>query len=180
MKNSDIYVALIKILPKVAWGLLMVAVVLFGLSFLIDLLAHIVRLGESLRATLTLFVWLILAAFGTAYAIKMAASTRRSLNVSLFLAGLFLFSVALFIVCGFSVYYVQSGMFPESVEGALSAHYFSLVTFTTLGYGDISPKGVHRLVASFEALVGYLYFGVVAGVFGGVTVNSVVNARGRE
>ncbi|MCK4613762.1 MAG: pentapeptide repeat-containing protein, partial [Thermoplasmata archaeon] len=34
--------------------------------------------------------------------------------------------------------------------------YFSIVTFTTLGYGDMSPNGGMRLVASSEALIGAL------------------------
>ena len=32
--------------------------------------------------------------------------------------------------------------------------YFSVVTFTTLGYGDMQPTGLMRLVAGFEALCG--------------------------
>lgn len=32
--------------------------------------------------------------------------------------------------------------------------YFSSVTFTTLGYGDIVPVGIHRIIAPFEAMVG--------------------------
>jgi hypothetical protein len=32
--------------------------------------------------------------------------------------------------------------------------YFSAVTFTTVGYGDLAPLGVNRLIASLEALIG--------------------------
>lgn len=32
--------------------------------------------------------------------------------------------------------------------------YFSIVTFTTLGYGDIVPIGISRVIAAIEALVG--------------------------
>ena len=32
--------------------------------------------------------------------------------------------------------------------------YFSIVTFTTLGYGDLSPNGGMRIVAASEALIG--------------------------
>jgi Ion channel len=36
------------------------------------------------------------------------------------------------------------------------AVYFSVVTWTTVGYGDLAPCGRTRLVANVEALVGYL------------------------
>jgi len=39
------------------------------------------------------------------------------------------------------------------------AVYFSLVTFTTLGYGDMSPIPSMRIVAASEALLGYIYLG---------------------
>ncbi|HHX8564391.1 TPA: ion channel [Vibrio diabolicus] len=34
--------------------------------------------------------------------------------------------------------------------------YFALVTFTTLGYGDFSPVGAVRFVATAQALLGLL------------------------
>ena len=40
--------------------------------------------------------------------------------------------------------------------------YFSLVTLTTLGYGDITPLGaVARIWSALEALVGTLYLAVL-------------------
>jgi len=39
--------------------------------------------------------------------------------------------------------------------------YFSLITFTTLGYGDIHPLPETRLVAGVEAALGYLYMGLL-------------------
>ncbi|EPS8363860.1 ion channel [Vibrio cholerae] len=49
------------------------------------------------------------------------------------------------------------------------ALYFSIVTWTTLGYGDFQPLESMRLIAAIEALIGYLYsalfLGFVAGMF---------------
>jgi Ion channel len=42
--------------------------------------------------------------------------------------------------------------------------YFSVVTWTTLGYGDCTPAPDIRLVAAFEALVGNLSFGMAVGL----------------
>jgi len=41
----------------------------------------------------------------------------------------------------------------------LNTEYFSVVTFTTLGYGDLSPTGFLRFFAAFEALFGVMTIG---------------------
>lgn len=44
--------------------------------------------------------------------------------------------------------------------------YFSIVTFTTLGYGDMKPSGSSRIFAAYEALLGNLHLGfIVAAAF---------------
>lgn len=59
----------------------------------------------------------------------------------------------------------------ESVEGLssnlgiLDYEYFSIVTATTLGYGDYHPVGVGRVVASIEALFGMFMWAVFLTVF---------------
>jgi hypothetical protein len=45
------------------------------------------------------------------------------------------------------------------VEGFEKAIYFSAVTFTTLGYGDVVLDGSRRLLSSFEAVNGIIMFG---------------------
>ncbi|NNJ24910.1 potassium channel family protein [Alienimonas chondri] len=42
------------------------------------------------------------------------------------------------------------------------ALYYSVVTFTTLGYGDLQPRGVMRFMACLETFVGYLVLGILA------------------
>jgi hypothetical protein len=46
-----------------------------------------------------------------------------------------------------------------ALEGAEKAIYFSMVTFTTLGYGEIVLGPDNRLLASFEAANGIIMFG---------------------
>ncbi|HEX3382765.1 MAG TPA: ion channel [Paraburkholderia sp.] len=41
-----------------------------------------------------------------------------------------------------------------------SCLYFSIITFTTVGYGDYHPTLDGRMVAATEALTGYVFFGV--------------------
>ncbi len=50
-------------------------------------------------------------------------------------------------------------------RGAVSALYFSAVTATSVGYGDIVPTGVDRVLAMAEAAVGLLIFGCVISKF---------------
>jgi voltage-gated potassium channel len=54
---------------------------------------------------------------------------------------------------------VRSGA-NESARAA-TAIYFSFVTLTTLGYGDITPKGeIIRMLATTEAIIGQLYVAI--------------------
>ena len=47
----------------------------------------------------------------------------------------------------------------NAIEGMEQAVYFSMVTFTTLGYGDVLLDERWRLLASFEAANGIIMFG---------------------
>ncbi|EPE37353.1 ion channel [Candidatus Photodesmus anomalopis] len=47
----------------------------------------------------------------------------------------------------------------------LNAIYFSVVTFTTLGYGDIYPVGIAKLVATLEAFIGNFTMALFVVVF---------------
>lgn len=47
----------------------------------------------------------------------------------------------------------------DVIEGFEKAIYFSAVTFTTLGYGDVVLVGSRRLLSSLEAVNGIIMFG---------------------
>lgn len=51
----------------------------------------------------------------------------------------------------------------EPIDSILSAMYFSAVTITTLGYGDISPLGGGRVVAIFLAVTGLTIVAILIG-----------------
>jgi hypothetical protein len=57
------------------------------------------------------------------------------------------------------------GPVDTGVRGFLSALYFSAVTATSVGYGDIVPLGVARLIAIVESVAGLLLFGCVISKF---------------
>lgn len=50
------------------------------------------------------------------------------------------------------------------IEKFLGGLYFSIVTFTTLGYGDYKPVKDGQLLAAFQALLGYIYLGLLIGM----------------
>ena len=52
-----------------------------------------------------------------------------------------------------------------SLQGLISALYFSFVTVTSVGYGDIIPLGMARIAAVVEAILGLLVFGAVISKF---------------
>jgi hypothetical protein len=65
------------------------------------------------------------------------------------------FGAALFEVAMWAAAYLTLG----AVQGVENSLYFSMVTFTTLGYGDIFLNEQWRLLASFEAANGIIMFG---------------------
>jgi voltage-gated potassium channel Kch len=53
----------------------------------------------------------------------------------------------------------------DNISALLNSIYFSVVTFTTLGYGDITPIGFSRLIATFEAFTGSFSLALFVVVF---------------
>jgi hypothetical protein len=81
------------------------------------------------------------------------SAANRTILLSAMVLMLFLAAVVELNI--WAVTYLAVGALPD-IEPAL---YFSTVTFTTLGYGDITLDTNWRLLASFEAANGTLMFG---------------------
>ncbi|MHA1134629.1 MAG: potassium channel family protein [Alphaproteobacteria bacterium] len=78
---------------------------------------------------------------------------RATLELGVFVMWLFLATVTE--VWAWALLYVGLG----AIETLETAVYFSTVTFTTLGFGDITLDEDWRLLSSFEAANGLLMFG---------------------
>jgi voltage-gated potassium channel Kch len=50
----------------------------------------------------------------------------------------------------------------EAVYDFFTCVYFSMVTLTTLGYGDYVPQGAGQYLAAVEAMTGYIILGLLA------------------
>jgi hypothetical protein len=95
---------------------------------------------------------------------------EKPLNVVLFSLGLIGFCGLLYFLVG-----VHQGDRPigiafehsllSNLMDLLGCLYFSVVTFTTLGYGDIIPHGLARPIAAFEAFVGSFTMALFVVVF---------------
>jgi uncharacterized protein YjbI with pentapeptide repeats len=65
---------------------------------------------------------------------------------------------AIFAIFAYALIYQWFGAIKE--KSFASCLYFSAITFTTVGYGDLAPQGAYRLVAASEALVGIFLCGL--------------------
>jgi hypothetical protein len=81
------------------------------------------------------------------------SQVQRPFMVGLLVVSLFLVSVLDAVL--WAHLYLRVG----AIEHLETALYFSMVTFTTLGYGDITLPSDWRLLASFEAANGIIMFG---------------------
>jgi hypothetical protein len=88
---------------------------------------------------------------------------------------LFMLWLATILACGV-IYWITGLMNLRALEeqgtpldtglgGLLTAIYFSFVTATSVGYGDVLPHGATRLLAVIEAVSGLLIFGAVVAKF---------------
>lgn len=87
------------------------------------------------------------------HAAKRYYRLSRVLRVSGVIIGMFI--VAVIEVVVWAVMFLTVG----ALDGIEKAVYFSMVTFTTLGYGDVLLNEQWRVLASFEAANGIIMFG---------------------
>ena len=113
----------------------------------------------------------------------------RTVNQEVIYASIVLY--LLFGICLTLIYFAIVVMEPSAFGGkivldASDAHstskvlqeliYFSLVTQTTLGYGDLSPTlGAARIIASFQAILGQLALAVVVARLVGIATSDAEN-----
>ncbi len=112
-------------------------------------------------------ITILIQAYGTKYWVgilvnkyynKQSISFDKKTVKMLIYTALFLLSLNFFeaIIWGFTYYLLPGITEFESLEKAI---YFSLVTFTTLGYGEITISSSNRILSGFEAMNGVLLLG---------------------
>lgn len=96
--------------------------------------------------------------------IQEARELRRALRESRRKITVFLFTVMTLVIIFGSLMYLIEGP-PNGFTSIPRSIYWSIVTLTTVGYGDISPKtGVGQFLASIIMILGYAIIAVPTGI----------------
>ncbi len=103
------------------------------------------------------FVWLLISRVR----ILLGEPDRLWLQLALIAVNLVLLLLA------FAAVYQRVGIIDNTGSQAMVTHdwlssiYYSVVTFTTLGYGDFYPQSYGRAMAAMEAFTGYVILGIL-------------------
>jgi len=95
---------------------------------------------------------------------------EKPLNVIFFSLSLIFCCALLYFVSGVSyandiIRFSFENSSSDNLSALLNSLYFSIVTFTTLGYGDITPVGFSRVIAACEAFSGSFTLALFVVVF---------------
>ena len=133
-------------------------------------------------------ITILIHSYGTIFWVKLLSNKYKnkqkpSLNRKtvwlLIYTAIFLLSLNFIeaIIWGFA-YYILPGITEfDTLEKAI---YFSLVTFTTLGYGEITISSTNRILAGLEAMNGVLLLGWTTAIMFSVlqfTVKDIVGCN---
>jgi hypothetical protein len=85
---------------------------------------------------------------------------KTNQNETLMSAAAWVAFVCATMIIGFAIAYCRTGLIDTANNSQVNdpniSLYFSIVTWTTLGYGDFRPTPAARPFAAAEAIVGYL------------------------
>lgn len=87
------------------------------------------------------------------------------ITLSFFCAGILITSILL--------YFAENQAQPELFSSIPKCFYFAVITFTSVGYGDISPMtSAGKLICSITAILGIGLHGLFVGVIGAALMNA--------
>jgi len=138
------------------------------LGFFLVLVTAVVHMFATAAALV------MLKKMGRLLHMNKASTLQRTLLVGGLVASMFLVSVLDSVIWAYA--YLRVGAI-EQLETAL---YFSMVTFTTLGYGDVTLSPDWRLLASFEAANGIMMFGWTTALIAAVIQRLAPDRPGRH
>ena len=120
--------------------------------------------------TIPCMVWTLMAIEGVFDLLLWLSRSRWSTSGRRFVRAMMIYVGVVFgMILGFTGFYVSGGL-NSPLSGATAssfrdALYFSLVTWTSVGYGDLQPHTTLRVVAGIEAMAGYISMAVLLGLF---------------
>ncbi len=118
------------------------------------MVSHLLGMGAVLVATIVT-IWLARFLVRSGYVLD-------AIYVQLLVVGVVIFGFALFYHNGDGIR--DCSCSPSGI-GFLDTLYFSIVSMSTLGYGDLQPKSDFRLFAAAEGLIGMINLGLLVALF---------------
>ncbi|MEK6899218.1 MAG: potassium channel family protein [Nanoarchaeota archaeon] len=123
-------------------------------ALIIFIILHII-LGGAINAILvTVIIFILLYSTGIMIWVRRSLNSQNGIHVIIS----YVLAVGMIIFLFAGAYYQNNDLFnnitsnsPLTFEESL---YLSAITFTTVGFGDITPLEINRLLASIEALLG--------------------------
>lgn len=94
-----------------------------------------------------------------------------------FAAASYLLLLALVLTSSF-MYYAENAHQPEKFSSIPNAMYWSLITLTTVGYGDVSPvTSVGKLISIFTAFLGVSIVAMLTGIVASAFTNQIARKK---
>ncbi len=135
----------------------LMAILPFYLPFLIPVDLRALRAVRVMRLFMLLKLNRYTHAFTTIYAVLQAKSGQL-------LSSIFIVSL-LMLISSLIMYNIEHDVQPEAFQNALSALWWSVAAFTTVGYGDIVPiTAAGKLVGMFISILGICLVAVPMGI----------------
>lgn len=89
-----------------------------------------------------------------------------------------LFLIVLVVLASSLMYFIEHGAQPESFSSIPAAMWWSVMTLTTVGYGDIYPvTSVGKLLGALIALIGIGFFALPAGILAAAFAEELASQR---
>ena len=94
-----------------------------------------------------------------------------------FIAALYLFVIA-FVLTSSLIYYAENEAQPEKFASIPDAMYWSLITLTTVGYGDVSPvTWIGKVISVATALMGVSVVALLTGILANAFSNQIARRK---
>jgi voltage-gated potassium channel Kch len=143
------------------------AIVMLSISFVPTRRMIVVRMALPLLTVLGLGPISLLKTASNAA--KIAANAAHYAEQSAALSLFNVISSVLIIILAFGLIYNEFGLsdhYDKRIESRFDAIYFSFITWTTVGFGDITPRSrLTKVFVVYEAMFGYLMLGVALSQF---------------
>jgi len=160
----------------------------YGLSILFTVLAILIHFNESAAYVLLLLAVLLVFYTGTFFAIVKSVLYEGDIDSNKLIG-----SMSLYMLLGLIwtiIYLILIFLDPKAISGIdagrwhevfASAAYFSFVTLTTLGYGDMLPVNyVARFFVYMETIIGVFYMAIIVSSLISLRINAFQKERDKS